>query len=119
MCGSMGYDSITPTGQSVDARSGIAPNRVRMSLCGMPVTVGRVNPASTSFRGITLRAVLFGLPLMLVNAYWITLLEVRWYTLDGTSLPLFITPVFFLFCLTIGNLAVRRVRPRIALSQAE
>src|SRR5439155_6457716 len=45
-----------------------------------------------------------------VTVYWITITEVRWYTLDGTSLPLFIQPVFFLFLLCLINLAVNRVR---------
>ena len=51
------------------------------------------------------------------------MVEVRWYTLDGTSLPLFITPVFFLFWLALLNIAVRRMLPRLAprltLNQAE
>src|SRR5690242_3163613 len=70
-------------------------------------------------RGITLRAILLGLLLMPVNAFWITVVEVRWYTLDGTSLPLFITPVFILFCLCLLNFALRRVSPRRALDQGE
>ncbi len=74
-------------------------------------------------RGITWRALLIGLLLVVPNAYWITVVEVRWYTLDGTSLPLFITPVFFLFWLVLLNLGVRRMLPRLAprltLNQAE
>src|SRR5437870_4369180 len=75
--------------------------------------------SSASGRSITLRAVLIGLVLMAADAFWITVVEVRWYTLDGTSLPLFITPVFFLFCLTVTNLAIRRIKPRWALDQGE
>jgi hypothetical protein len=75
--------------------------------------------SSRPLRGISLRAVLIGLLLMLPNAYWITVDEVRWYTLDGTSLPLFITPIFFLFVLCLLNFALRRVRPRWALDQGE
>lgn len=56
---------------------------------------------------------------MPVNAFWITVVEVRWYTLDGTCLPLFITPIFFLFCLCGLNAAIRRWRPTAAFSQGE
>src|SRR5947208_9681769 len=73
--------------------------------------------------GITARAIVTGVLLMAINTYWITVVEVRWYTLDGTSLPLFITPIFFLFWLVLLNLGVRRLlpraAPRLALSQSE
>src|SRR6266567_3216594 len=69
---------------------------------------------ATSARGVTLRAVLIGMILMVADAFWITVVEVRWYTLDGTSLPLFITPVFFLFCLALLNLGTWRLFPRAA-----
>lgn len=69
--------------------------------------------------GVTLRSVLLGLALIPVTIYWITVTEVRWYTLDGTSLPLFIQPVFFLFLLCLLNLAVRAVRGRPWLQQGE
>lgn len=59
------------------------------------------------------RAVLLGLVLIPVNVFWITVIEVRWYTLDGTSLPLFITPVFILFLLVVLNLLARKVAPRL------
>lgn len=76
-----------------------------------------VHPAPSG--GITLRATLAGLALLLPNAYWITIDEVRWYTLDGTSLPLFITPVFFLFCVCLLNSAAARYWPLRMLSQGE
>lgn len=69
--------------------------------------------------GVTWRSVFVGLALIPVTVYWIIATEVRWYTLDGTSLPLFIQPVFFLFLLCLGNLAVRRVRGRAWLDQGE
>jgi hypothetical protein len=56
---------------------------------------------------------------MPVNIYWITVVEVRWYTLDGTCLPLFIQPVFFLFLLCLANMALRRVRPAAVWRQGE
>src|SRR5580700_4923681 len=73
--------------------------------------------------GISVRSLLVGMLLAVPNTYWITVVEVRWYTLDGTCLPLFITPIFFLFCLVLLNLAVRRAAParadRLAFTQAE
>lgn len=77
------------------------------------------HPAPHASRGVTARAVLLGMLLMIVNAYWITVVEVRWYTLDGTCLPLFITPVFFLFLLCGANFALRRFSRRAAFDQGE
>lgn len=67
------------------------------------------------------RAIIIGLLLVPLNVFWVTVVEVRWYTLDGTSLPLFITPIFFLFLLVLINLAVRKFArsPSIPLGQAE
>jgi hypothetical protein len=56
---------------------------------------------------------------MPVNAYWVTVVEVRWYSLDGSCLPLFITPVFILFCLAVVNLVLRRLSPRSTFTQSE
>ncbi len=56
---------------------------------------------------------------MPLNVYWVTLVEVRWYSLDGSCLPLFITPVFMLFVLACVNLAAIRFAPRLAFSQSE
>src|SRR5579871_2566583 len=76
-----------------------------------------------ALRGISKRSVLLGLLLTIPNVFWITVVEVRWYTLDGTSLPLFITPIFFLFWLVLFNLGLWRFVPRLAarfaLSQPE
>ena len=47
-----------------------------------------------------------------------TVVEVRWYTLDGTCLPLLITPVFMLFVLVMGNLWFKRRWPRAAPDQS-
>ena len=58
------------------------------------------------------RALGLGVLLVPLNAFWITVVEVRWYTLDGTSLPLFITPIFILFVLVLLNLAWRRMARR-------
>lgn len=77
-------------------------------------TVGKIKDA-----GVTLRAVLIALPLICLNNWWITLIEVRWYALDGTCLPIFITPVFMLFLICLGNLGVRRLLPQWALRKGE
>jgi hypothetical protein len=74
------------------------------------------------WNGVSLRALLLGLLFTIPNTYWITVVEVRWYDLDGTSLPLFITPIFFLFWLVVLNQLVKRIfprSPRLLLSQAE
>jgi hypothetical protein len=68
---------------------------------------------------VSLRAVALGALLIPLNCYWIIILEVRWYSLDGTCLPLFVTPVFFLLCLVLMNLALRAIAPRTRLSQGE
>lgn len=68
---------------------------------------------------VTPRAILIGLAVMAVNTYWVTVVEVRWYSLDGSCLPLFVTPVFLLFALVLVNLALARLSPGAALSQTE
>ena len=56
---------------------------------------------------------------MPINVYWVTVVEVRWYSLDGSCLPLFITPVFMLFVLAVLNLLLIKFAPRLAFNQAE
>jgi len=67
------------------------------------------------------RALLVGTLLVPVNAFWVTVAEVRWYSLDGTSLPLFITPVFMLFVLVLLNFAWRKIskKPGAGFRQEE
>ena len=66
------------------------------------------------------RTLILGLILIPINVFWTTVVEIRWYTLDGTSLPLFITPVFMLFVLVLMNFAWRKFVPRLpALRQEE
>ena len=60
------------------------------------------------------RALLLGLILIPINVFWTTIVEIRWYTLDGTSLPLFITPIFLLFGLVIFGLLGRKLFPRLS-----
>jgi hypothetical protein len=77
------------------------------------------SPRGLVLRGVTARAVLLGLLLIPVNVYWVIVIEVRWYALDGSCLPLFITPVFMLFCLCLLNLVWRRLHAKSALSPNE
>lgn len=66
-----------------------------------------------------MRAVTLGTILAIVNTVWVTEVEVRYYILDGSCLPLFITPVFLLLLLVAGNALVRRVSPPAAFTQSE
>ncbi|MCS6860058.1 MAG: hypothetical protein NZT92_07050 [Abditibacteriales bacterium] len=70
-------------------------------------------------KSITLKSIVLGLLLIPLNCYWVTVVEVRWYTLDGSCLPLFVTPLFMLFAVTVLNLAMQRWRARWALTQGE
>ena len=70
-------------------------------------------------QGISLRAVLLGFVLLFVNAYWVTLIEVKWYGLDGSSLPLFVTPIFLLLCVVALNSVIARLFPRLRLNSGE
>ena len=58
------------------------------------------------------RVLWLGLLLIPINVFWTIIIEVQWYTLDSTNLPLFITPIFILFLLVLGNLAWRKIAPR-------
>lgn len=71
-------------------------------------------PHPPSDRPLSLwRALLLGVLLIPINVFWITLNDIRWYGVDSTDLPLFITPVFLLFVLTLLNMAARRLLPRL------
>ncbi|MBC7287790.1 MAG: hypothetical protein H5T86_07050 [Armatimonadetes bacterium] len=86
---------------------------------GQPAHRHGKHPRPLLPRGVTARAILIGLVLMPVNVYWVTVVEVRYYSLDGSCLPLFITPVFMLFVLALLNLLLIRFAPRLAFSQTE
>ncbi len=68
---------------------------------------------------VTPRAVVLGLVLAAVNTWWVVMAEARWGVMDGSCLPLFITPVFMLAGLSALNLGLRRLHPRLALSAVE
>ena len=67
---------------------------------------------------VSLRAVLIGLALIPLNAYWVILAELRWYMILTLN-PLFVTPVLFLLVLVCLNAVLRALRPAWALSVPE
>ena len=68
---------------------------------------------------VTWRSLLLGALLIPINVYWMTIVEVKYYSLDGSCLPLFIEPVFIIFIVITVNLALTRMSPRYALTQTE
>ncbi len=68
---------------------------------------------------VTWRALLLGVLLIPVNVYWMTIVEVKYYSLDGSCLPLFVEPVFILFVIILFNLPLKRFAPGAVLTQAE
>ncbi|MAE20053.1 hypothetical protein CMK12_14185 [Candidatus Poribacteria bacterium] len=59
-------------------------------------------PIRQSFPTANRRAILFGLILLPFEVYWVTVAEMK-YGSQATALPLFIYPVFILFCLVVIN----------------
>ena len=70
-------------------------------------------------RSVTLRALLLGLFLLPLNAYWVVCMEIIRYSAHPTTLSLFFNCVFELVVLTVLNAGVARVKPRWALCQGE
>ena len=68
---------------------------------------------------VTSRSLLIGALLIPINVYWVTTVEVKYYSLDGSCLPLFIEPVFILFLVTCFNFVLKRFIPRASLNQVE
>ena len=70
------------------------------------------------YDGATARAIQIGLFLVPVNVYWVTLVEMK-YRAEATALPIFIYPIFILFCLVVFNNCLSKVWQRICLSPGE
>ena len=68
---------------------------------------------------VTWRSLFLGILLIPVNVYWMTIVEVKYYSLDGSCLPLFVEPVFILFVIILFNLPLKRFAPGAVLTQAE
>ena len=52
------------------------------------------------------------------NVYWLTVVEMK-YRAEATALPIFIYPVFILFCLVVCNNGISKWWPSIRLSAGE
>ncbi len=63
------------------------------------ITPGATVITDTERGRLTARAMVMGVAFSIFNAYWVAVMEVRWYVLDGTCLPLFVTPVFVMLLL--------------------
>lgn len=83
------------------------------------IVAAKKTVSSKSVQAITLKAVLIGLLAIVINTYWVTVVEVRWYSLDGSCLPIFITPVFILLVLIFMNGLLQYLAPRYALTNGE
>lgn len=68
--------------------------------------------------GPTLKAIILGVALIFVNAYW-TMMGLRWDIAHPAMISLLYNAVFVLFPLTLLSLALRKGSPRLALSRAE
>lgn len=69
-------------------------------------------------KGATWRAILIGSILLPLNVYWLTVAEMK-YGSQATALPLFIYPVFILFCLVVCNVGLGKLWPTLCLSTGE
>ena len=74
---------------------------------------------TTKGRGVTFRSVLLALILLPLNAYWVVQMEVVRYSAHPTTISLFFNAVFVLLVLTVLNIGVRRVAPKLALERGE
>jgi hypothetical protein len=83
------------------------------------VSIEKTALAEPIVKAITWRSLLLGLLAIIINTYWVTVVEVRWYSLDGSCLPIFITPVFILLVLILLNGLIQWLAPRYALSTGE
>lgn len=90
-------------------------SRPTAAKAALPTT--HVRPAILA-RQVSFRAVALALVLAVVNDYWIVQLEVVRYSFATYAAP-FYNVLFTLFVLTGANFAVKRFRPRVALSRVE
>jgi len=69
--------------------------------------------------GLTKKSVIIGIILVLVNVYWITAGNEIWNTVQLTIASLFFNAVFTLFILSLLNLALFKISPKLSLSRTE
>jgi len=70
-------------------------------------------------RGVTLRAILIGLFLLPINAYWIVHIEIVRFAAFPSIIPITMNSLFMLLLLVLLNLLVRKATPRFAFSAVE
>lgn len=68
---------------------------------------------------LTKKSIVIGLILVLANVYWITAGNEIWNTVQLTIASLFFNAVFTLFVLSLLNLFLLKLSPKISLSQGE
>ena len=73
----------------------------------------------TSSARVTGRSLLLGVLFIPINVYWMTIVEVKYYSLDGSCLPLFIQPIFIMFVCVLANCVLKHLAPRQMLQQGE
>ncbi|MYI93947.1 hypothetical protein F4083_06435, partial [Candidatus Poribacteria bacterium] len=75
-------------------------------------------PPATSNEVISKKAILVGLVLVIVNAYWVGIASELWYAVYTLVSP-FSNAVFTLVVLLALNFVLRRISPRAAFTRAE
>ena len=66
-------------------------------------------------QAIAKRAVLIGTILIIGNSYWIAYVEMIWHTAHLTTVAMSVNVMFGILAMTLLNIGVRRIFPRIAL----
>ena len=72
-------------------------------------------PAPRASQAIAKRAVLIGTILIIGNSYWIAYVEMIWHTAHLTTVAMSVNVMFGILAMTLLNIGVRRIFPRIAL----
>ena len=70
-------------------------------------------------KSITWRAVLLGLILIPINAYWLVLIETVYYSAHSTTIGFFFNPIFTLLLLIGLNTPLKKLSRKFALKQGE
>ncbi|RKU12526.1 hypothetical protein C6503_17210 [Candidatus Poribacteria bacterium] len=71
--------------------------------------------APRASQAIAKRAVLIGTILIIGNSYWIAYVEMIWHTAHLTTVAMSVNVMFGILAMTLLNIGVRRIFPRIAL----
>ena len=82
---------------------------IALLLRNMQTTDLRASPT------IAKRAVLIGTVLIIANSYWIAYVEMIWHTAHLTTVAMSVNVMFGILAMTLLNMGVRRISPRIAL----